>query len=162
MSNTPDPPLKRGWTTGACATAATRAVLQGLWGEFQTTIAVALPRGETPEFVVGEVAINPVERLTIGGGIGKITKLAQGAMDLRSGRTQVDFVALNVLAQGEGLPDVSRANTALEAANIAGPALSMAIDGQALVSLKDFLADSTVIDIVVIDRAGKILARAGH
>ena len=34
---------------------------------------------------------HPVPRVTVGGGFGKIMKLAQGAMDLHSGRSQVDF-----------------------------------------------------------------------
>lgn len=60
---------------------------------------------------------HPVKRLTIGGGIGKITKLAQGAVDLHSGRSQVDFTALAELVGDERLKDV---NTALEAYEIAG------------------------------------------
>ncbi|MCL4162257.1 UNVERIFIED_CONTAM: hypothetical protein GTU68_050971, partial [Idotea baltica] len=46
------------------------------------------------DFVGGMVKYmrrNPIARLTIGGGIGKLTKLAQGAVDLHSGRSQVDF-----------------------------------------------------------------------
>ena len=34
---------------------------------------------------------HPVPKLTIAGGFGKMVKLAQGAMDLHSGRSQVDF-----------------------------------------------------------------------
>ncbi|MEM8841381.1 MAG: cobalt-precorrin-5B (C(1))-methyltransferase, partial [Pseudomonadota bacterium] len=34
---------------------------------------------------------HPIPRLTIAGGIGKMTKLGQGALDLHSGRSQVDF-----------------------------------------------------------------------
>jgi cobalt-precorrin-5B (C1)-methyltransferase len=34
---------------------------------------------------------HPVPRVTIAGGFGKISKLAQGALDLHSGRSQVDF-----------------------------------------------------------------------
>ncbi len=48
-------PLRRGWTTGACATAATRAALIGLWsGEIPETVRIALPRGERPSFAVAE------------------------------------------------------------------------------------------------------------
>ena len=34
------------------------------------------------------LARHPVEKVTIGGGLGKLTKLAQGAIDLHSGRSQ--------------------------------------------------------------------------
>ncbi len=34
---------------------------------------------------------NPVPKLTIAGGFAKLVKLAQGQMDLHSGRSQVDF-----------------------------------------------------------------------
>ncbi len=47
MSETPDPPLKCAWTTGACATAATKAALHALWGEAEQAVSITLPRGET-------------------------------------------------------------------------------------------------------------------
>ncbi len=47
--------LRRGWTTGACATAATRAALIGLWGgRVPETVRITLPRGERPLFAVAE------------------------------------------------------------------------------------------------------------
>ena len=55
---------------------------------------------------------HPVAHVTIGGGIGKMTKLAQGASDLHSGRSQVDLAAL---AAALGAPEVAGMNTALEA-----------------------------------------------
>ncbi|MFT5001424.1 MAG: cobalt-precorrin-5B (C1)-methyltransferase [Paracoccaceae bacterium] len=102
---------------------------------------------------------NPVKRLTIGGGIGKMTKLAQGAMDLHSARSQVDVSRLNSWAQEGGLADVSKANTALEAAQIAGIDLAEIVAAQAKIRVDEFLASNCVTDIVVIDRAGKVLAR---
>jgi hypothetical protein len=40
--------LRRGWTTGACATAATKAALTALLtGEFPDPVEITLPRGET-------------------------------------------------------------------------------------------------------------------
>ncbi|QVQ50547.1 cobalt-precorrin-5B (C(1))-methyltransferase [Spiractinospora alimapuensis] len=43
--------LRYGWTTGACATAATAAACHGLWcGVFPDPIRIELPRGRTPEF----------------------------------------------------------------------------------------------------------------
>ena len=100
-------------------------------------------------------------RLTIGGGIGKIAKLAQGARDLHSSRTQVDFKILNDWARELGLPDVSSANTALEAVEIAGEALAQCVAERAKEQVEQQLAESGIqVDIVVIDRAGRILGRA--
>ncbi len=46
-----DVPLRTGWTTGACATAATKAALTALiTGEFPDPVEITLPRGETPAF----------------------------------------------------------------------------------------------------------------
>ena len=45
MGRKPDQDLRRGWTTGACATAATRAALMGLWGEGRPDrVRITLPR----------------------------------------------------------------------------------------------------------------------
>lgn len=102
---------------------------------------------------------HPLERVTIGGGIGKITKLAQGAVDLHSGRSQVDFAQLADLADD---PRVAQANTALEAYQIAGPALAQKVADKALAQVqKRFGAAQIAYDVVIIDRKGTIIARAG-
>src|ERR1700689_4695256 len=44
-------PLRRGWTTGTCATAAAKAAFTALLtGEFPDPVEVTLPRGERPSF----------------------------------------------------------------------------------------------------------------
>ena len=56
--------LKRGWTTGACATAATKAGLYALWsGEKLDVVSITLPKGEQPLFRISffEQKIDSVE-----------------------------------------------------------------------------------------------------
>jgi cobalt-precorrin-5B (C1)-methyltransferase len=101
-----------------------------------------------------------VQRLTIGGGIGKITKLAQGAIDLHSGRSQVDFDMLAVWADD---PRVAKANTALEAYEIAGAPLAARIAKEAVAQAAlQFREGAPMLDVVVIDRAGTIIGRASR
>jgi len=101
---------------------------------------------------------HPVPRVTIGGGIGKLTKLAQGALDLHSGRSQVDFQALAVMC---GDPRLAQANTALQAYEIAGKPMAQAVADRALAVVQTGFGGEMQFDIVVIDRDGTILARAG-
>ncbi|MEM9786478.1 MAG: cobalt-precorrin-5B (C(1))-methyltransferase [Pseudomonadota bacterium] len=100
---------------------------------------------------------HPVAHVTIGGGIGKMTKLAQGAMDLHSGRSQVDFAALATMMHD---PRLRTANTALAAYEMAGPPLAARIAQNALERLQA-QSDQISFDVVIIDRAGTIIARAG-
>lgn len=45
--------LKRGWTTGCCATAAARAAYAALLcGEFPDPVTITLPKGQTPAFAL--------------------------------------------------------------------------------------------------------------
>ena len=46
-------PLRRGWTTGACATAAAKSAYAALLtAEFLDPVAITLPRGEQPSFAL--------------------------------------------------------------------------------------------------------------
>jgi cobalt-precorrin-5B (C1)-methyltransferase len=53
MTRKPEGPLRRGWTTGACATAATTAAFTALiTGEFTDPVEILLPKGERPSFAL--------------------------------------------------------------------------------------------------------------
>jgi cobalt-precorrin-5B (C1)-methyltransferase len=55
----PSIPLRRGWTTGACATAATRAALEGLWTtSFPASATITLPSGTEVSFAVATSDLN--------------------------------------------------------------------------------------------------------
>lgn len=48
-----DPPLRNGWTTGACATAAVKAACHALaTGVFPDPVVIRLPRGQEPAFAL--------------------------------------------------------------------------------------------------------------
>ncbi|MGR6469099.1 cobalt-precorrin-5B (C(1))-methyltransferase [Rhizobium sp. PAMB 3182] len=113
---------------------------------------------------------HPVQRLTIAGGFAKMTKLAQGALDLHSSRSQVDMGFFESLMKGDELNQslkdrIQSANTALEvleATQGTGIDLPARIAEKALQTARETLRDAPVsVDIVITDRLGKIIARAG-
>jgi len=115
------------------------------------------------------VRSHPVPRVSVAGGFAKMTKLAQGRLDLHSGRSQVDFEWLADRLSGLGAEQelVARArdaNTALEvlvAAQGAGVDIADAVAQAALETAHKTLRGSDVMpDIVIIDRQGKVIARA--
>ncbi len=54
-----DEKLKYGWTTGACATAATKAAFEALiTGVFPKAVTITLPKGQTPTFAVTNTKLN--------------------------------------------------------------------------------------------------------
>ncbi|MGI9462588.1 MAG: cobalt-precorrin-5B (C(1))-methyltransferase, partial [Aestuariivirgaceae bacterium] len=112
---------------------------------------------------------HPVPKVTVAGGFGKMTKMAQGAMDLHSGRSQVDFdwLARRVeLLDGDPamVDQVRAANTAKQAYELARSAdidLASDIANNAMEAGYRVLRGSDVeLDIVVIDRDGAIIGRA--
>ncbi len=142
-----------------CTGATSERVVQEMFGLPDHAM---LDMGDFSGGLLKYLRKHPVPRITIGGGIGKITKLAQGAVDLHSSRSQVDFAALNDVAARLGLADVSDANTALEAVTIAGNELAQEIAVMAKAEVEAQVRGADVaVDIVVIDRAGTVLGTAG-
>ena len=101
---------------------------------------------------------HPLPRLTIAGGFGKLSKLAQGALDLHSSRSQVNFDELAALA---GISEIKAANTAMQALQMAGPALAAKVAAGARQSALGVLQEAPVeVDVLVVDRNGKTVASA--
>ncbi len=104
---------------------------------------------------------HPVPRLTIAGGFAKLAKLARGAMDLHSSRSSVDF---DWLAELAGMEEVARANTAMQAldmARSAGVDLAGAVARHALERIGEVLDGAPVrADVLVVDREGRVIADA--
>lgn len=108
---------------------------------------------------------HPVPRVTVAGGVAKMTKLAQGRLDLHSKRGEADMAALAAL-----LPDatlaarVAAANTVAEAFQIAengGHPLGHAIAARAWAVAAETLAPApTELEICVFDRNGRLVGRA--
>lgn len=134
-----------------CTGATSERVVQALHGLPDHAM---LDMGDFAGGMLKYLRRHPIARVTVGGGIGKLTKLAQGAMDLHSGRSQVEF---GVLSDWAG-QDLTGCNTALEAVGRA-PDLAAVVAARARAQIEGVIAAR--VDVVVIDRAGTVLARDG-
>jgi cobalt-precorrin-5B (C1)-methyltransferase len=132
-----------------------------------------LDMGDFAGAVLKYLRRHPIPRLTVAGGIGKMSKLGDGHLDLHSKRSQVDLerMAEAVRAAG-GSAEAVRAAEAVLASNTAldalrrctalGFDLGRLVAERALATARDVLREAPVrTDVVVIDRAGVIVGRAG-
>src|SRR5271163_683037 len=102
-------PLRRGWTTGTCATAAAKAAFSALVsGEFLDPVEVTLPRGERPSFVL---ALTRKEGYSATAGVikdaGDDPDVTHGALVLATVRAGVSGAGVTFRA-GEGVGTVTR------------------------------------------------------
>jgi len=113
--------------------------------------------------------MHPVPRVTIAGGVAKITKLAQGLTDLHSKRGVVDRAQLGALAQAAGgsarlCARIVIANTAAEVFALAqaeGVALGDAVAYAAQRTAERVVAGRDIaVEIALFDREGALVGRA--
>ncbi len=107
---------------------------------------------------------HPVDRLTIAGGIGKLVKLAQGALDLHSSRSALDRSRLQERLGGpaafrEAIADANTALEVLEHSNKHAVPFGDVVAVDARKVALDVIGDHVAIEVIVIDRQRNI---AGH
>ncbi len=121
------------------------------------------------DFVGGTIKYlrhHPIPNLTIAGGFGKLSKLANGATDLHSRRSQVDFEFLHRLAaqrlKQPNSVDVSAirtANTASQIVDICGHDIARAVAFEARSQARKMLKGSPIkVNVMIVDRQGAVIA----
>jgi cobalt-precorrin-5B (C1)-methyltransferase len=109
----------------------------------------------------------PVSRFTLAGGFGKLSKLAQGHLDLHSSRSTVDMTSLATTLAGLGAPESAvreaemgaTSAVALAVAQREGLDLAGTIARRARETALACVGGGINIHIVVFDRMGIVLAR---
>ncbi len=146
--------------TGRSSEAAVQA-LHGL------PDAALIDMGDFVGGMLKHLRTHPVPRVTVAGGVGKLTKLAQGRLDLHSARGAVDFPALAALAQAGGATPavaaaIAAANTAAHAFALAAPLpLGDMVARQAWQHAAAVLEDAPVaLEVLLFDRDGALVGRA--
>ena len=118
----PHSPLRYGWTTGTCATAATKAAYSALvTGVFPESISVTLPRGETPCFMLSYQAYGSEEACAgVIKDAGDDPDVTHGAMVLSTVRFGLSGRGV-VFRAGPGVGIVTKAGLPLE---VGSPAIN--------------------------------------
>jgi cobalt-precorrin-5B (C1)-methyltransferase len=146
--------------------AASEAAVQALHGLPETAL---IDMGDFAGGMLKYLRAHPVPRVTIAGGVAKMTKLAQGLLDLHSGRGGVDLGALAAMARAAGgtvdlAARIVAANTTAEAFAYAAAgdvALGDAVARAAWQTAAEVIAGSGIaLEIVVFDRAGALVGCA--
>ncbi|WP_425475519.1 cobalt-precorrin-5B (C(1))-methyltransferase [Mesorhizobium quangtriensis] len=111
---------------------------------------------------------HPVPRVTVAGGVAKMTKLAQGMLDVHSARGMADLDALAVVAETSGASDELAAR--MRAANTVAEAFSLAVGegiplGGAIASLAWSTAATVLkgtgieLELLVFNRDGDLMGK---
>jgi cobalt-precorrin-5B (C1)-methyltransferase len=156
-----------GITHVAGATGSTsEAAVQKLYG---LTEPALIDMGDFVGGMLKYIRDHPVPRVTIAGGVAKMTKLAQGLLDLHSKRGAVDLAALAAFAGAAGgtadlQARILAANTAAEAfalASAEGVALGDAVAHAARgVAERVVEGKGVAVEVIVFDGDGKLVGRA--
>ncbi len=142
---------------------ASEAAIQALHGLPETAL---LEMGDFAGALLKYLRRHPVPRVTIAGGVAKMTKLAQGRLDLHSRYGSADMPALAALVSAPALAErIAGANTVAEAFAVAaraGVPLGDVVAHAAWRTAADVLAGAdTALEVVLFDRNGVLMGRSG-
>lgn len=150
-----------------CTGSTSERAVQAMYG---LSDGAMLDMGDFAGGMLKYLKRNPVPRLTIGGGFGKLAKLARGHLDLHSGRSQVDFDWLGGQIEAVGAPPeicqkVEGANTANEVLAIARAGNLPLPDRVASLAretaLKVLVGMTIQVEVLIFDREGALAGRSG-
>ena len=149
----------------ACTGSTSERAVQALYGLPDTAM---LDMGDFAGGLLKYLRRHPLPRLTIGGGFGKLSKLAMGHMDLHSGRSRVDMARLAAWARDLGgtpalAAGMASANTASQVLRIAGDAglpLAAVVAREARARALAMLDGGTRVEVIVFDRQGEPAGRS--
>lgn len=148
--------------TGAASEAAVRAL-------YRLPDIALIDMGDFVGGMLTYLRRHPLPRLTIAGGVAKLTKLAQGLTDLHSKRGEVDLARLAKFARQAGAsPDlaaaIASANTAAQAfalAHAEAIALGEVVARAGRQTAERVVAGAGIdIEIILFDRDGRMAGRA--
>ena len=111
---------------------------------------------------------HPVKKLTLAGGFGKLTKLAQGHMDLHSARSKLDFEklasCLGELGAKEKIQQLAKdsitAMAVLDIAHTENLGLANLIAAKARQQSLKILDGAVKVEVCIFDRGGQLVGRA--
>ncbi len=147
--------------TGSVSEAAVQAL-------YDLPEAALIDMGDLAGGVLKYLRKHPVARLTIAGGFAKLSKLAQGRLDLHSGQSRVGLGDLAAILGELGAEDrvqeaAAAANTAgqvLEVARQAGLGLGDEVARRARAVALETLNGGTEVEVVIYDRKARLVGRA--
>ena len=161
-----DVAVAAGYThVAGCTGSTSERAVQALYGLPDTAM---LDMGDFAGGLLKYLRRHPLPRLTIGGGFGKLSKLAMGHMDLHSGRSRVDMARLAEWVRDLGggpelVREVEGANTAnqvLQVAGSAGVPLATVVAREARTRALAMLDGKTQVEVIVFDRQGEPAGRS--
>ena len=146
----------------ACTGSNSEAMIQQYYGLEDIAL---IEMGDFVGAVLKYLKRQPIAKLSIVGGFGKISKLAAGHIDLHSKKSSIDFDFLANLSAGDNAlkEKIRQCNTSIEAWQLcqqAGIDLADRVCQYALQTAKQYLPDHIDVEVWAINRNKQAIAHA--